>query len=278
MKSFYSILSVYIKPEIDEHLSVGLIMIHGEKVFFHYSKPKLSLIQQLLGKNRYKATLNYLKLVKKSVDENKNSIDHRNDLLSLDTKTKYSRLFSEQYIEYLSRYNNNLVTFSKPQLIELEANNLVFEKLFKKLVDSAGFIREVKKDEKFRSFKKAYYPKVKSFFNVEYEIDNTIFPRLLTPVKLDLMGKNEIEVFAHAIDFEKKVDSIELNIGSLLQIYRVLPDAKQFILGFEPNKTNRVNHGIWENIIKSSDFEYVDFSESDKITQYAKEHNVKPLF
>lgn len=91
------------------------------------------------------------------------------------------------------------------------------------------------------------------------------------------MGKNEIEVFGQSIDFEKKNYSIEYTIGNLLQIKRAFPDAKQFVIGFEPKKNLEVNHRIWENIRQISDFDYVDTSEVERITEYAIEHGVTPL-
>jgi len=116
MKTFYSILSVNINPEIVERISIGMLMTYGESVFYHYSKHKLSLIKKLIGKTTYKATLNYLKLIGKCVG-------------------KREDVFSEQYIDYLSRYNNNLVSFSKLKFLEIEGTETVFWKLFTKFIN-----------------------------------------------------------------------------------------------------------------------------------------------
>ena len=132
MKTFYSIISINIRPEINERLSVGLIMIFGEKVFFRYSNSKLNIIQKLTGKEIWKATHNYLKLVQSSVSNK--ALSTNKDLLNLKVENKYSRLFSEQYIEYLSRYNNNLVSFSKPNFIELEATDQKLDVFSNKIV------------------------------------------------------------------------------------------------------------------------------------------------
>jgi len=136
MRSFYSILSLNIKPEINERLSVGMIMIFGEKVFFHYSKQKLSIIQRLVSKNVYKATLDYLKMLEQSVSNSEN-LNVPNGNLRLKPTNKYDRIFSEQYIEYLSRYNSNLVSFSNTNFIEAEASQQVFETIFRKLIDDS---------------------------------------------------------------------------------------------------------------------------------------------
>ena len=277
MKTFYSILSLNIKPEINERISFGMIMIYGDKIFFHYSKNKLSVIQRLISNEIYKAALDYLKLIEKSIASSsalKKSVSE----LNIKSDNKYNRIFSEQYIQYLSRYNNNLISFTNNNLLDIEGSEGIFKKLFVKLVDESVYEEKETKLKRIDNFKKTYYPKFKNYFNIERKIDSTHYSRLLTPVKMDLMGKNDIEVFAQSIDFDKEIRSIEFNVGNLLQINRAIPRAKQFVLGFEPSKQNEVHHRVWNNIRKNSDFDYVDISESNKIEEYAQNHGVSPLF
>ena len=73
MKTFYSILSLNIKPEINERLSFGMIMIYGENVFFRYSRNKLSAIQRLISPEMYRAAFDYLKLIESSVKSKQNT-------------------------------------------------------------------------------------------------------------------------------------------------------------------------------------------------------------
>ncbi|WP_159523703.1 hypothetical protein [Sunxiuqinia indica] len=277
MKTFYSILSINIRPEINERLSIGLLMICQEKVYFRYSSSKLSVIQKLIGKETYKATQQYLSLIENSVGSNE-AISQVKGNLDLKVESKYDRLFSEQYISYLSRYNNNLVSFSNPNFVDLVGSEQIFNTLFGKFVDRILVDSGQQKTKQIDQFKRNYYPNVKPYFNIEQEINSTQFSRLLTPIKIDLMGKNDIEVFAQSIDFDKKTYSIEYNIGNLLQLFRALPQAKQFVLGIEPSKKLEVNHRIWNNIRSSYEFEYVDISEADRVIEYAQTHGVKPLF
>ena len=273
MKTFYSILSINIQPEINERLSVGLLMIMGEEIFFRYSVLKFSIIQKLTSRDINKATLNYLKLVENAIySKEAFNLNQAHDFRK---ENKYDRLFSEQYIEYLSRYSNNLVSFSKPNFIDLEVNDQIFEVFYKKFIGI--YETESAHVRRLDSFKKHYYPTIKSYFAVNQELNFTRFPGLITPVKIDLMGKNEIEVFGQAIDFCKKVNSIEYHIGNILQLKRAIPRAKQFIIGLEPDRKNEINHSIWNNIRHIPDFEYVDITEAERITQYAIRHGVTPL-
>ncbi len=275
MRAYYSILSVYTKPEINEHLSVGMIMHSDQKIFFHYSKQKLSVIQKLLNKETYKAAVNYLKTVGQTIDAGSNL--NNSGELNLTIETRYDRVLNENYLEYLSRYNNNLVTFSKPQIIDYEINQTNFESLFRMLIDEFAFEVEEKQVKTIERFKEQYYPKLKPFFNIGCRINPAQYAGLLTPVKVDLMGKNDHEVFGQSIDFEK-IQVIEFSVGSLLQLNKAVPKAKQFIIGYEPNRELKENHQIWDHIRKYKGFEYVDVSEAEKITSYAETHHVSPLF
>lgn len=276
MKTFYSILSLNIKPEINERLSLGMIMISGEKVHFHYSKTKLTILQRLVSKDVSTAALNYLKMIERSVASNVR-LNKSLDEMDIQLDNKYKHIFNDKYIQYLSRYNNNLITFTNTNYLDIEGTKEIFQTLFSKLVDDSAFEEPEEKNKIIGCFKKEYFPRVKSYFSIEKKIDSTLYPLLLTPVKMDLMGKNKIEVFAQTFDFEKELRSIEYNVGNLLQIIRAIPMAKQFVIGYEPSKQNKINHRVWNNIRKSSDFDYVDISESERIEDYAKTHGVTPL-
>lgn len=277
MRTFYSILYFNIRPEINEKLSLGLLMVYGDNIQFHYSKSKLSTIKNLVSNSIYRAAFNYLKYINKSVSTNELA-NNKDEILDLPSDNKYTRIFSESYLEYLSRYNNNLLSFSAPKILEIEASNKIFVKLFSKLIDENGFARIEKPEKEIVAFKKKYFPKIKSYYSIEKSIDSTNYEKLVTPIKLDLLGKNEKEVFGQSVDFENQVNTLEHTISKLMHLHYALPEAQQFIIGSEPQKNQIVNHRIWSNVRSNNVFEYVDISEADKIEEYAKEHGVLPLF
>ena len=95
-KFSYSIIYGVIRPEISERLSVGLIIVDGDNVKVRYSPEKLDVFKLLLSPEVYKSMGNLLRLWTE-----KNIINMCN-------------------IDYLSRYMNNLITFSPLQTIDLE--------------------------------------------------------------------------------------------------------------------------------------------------------------
>jgi len=225
-----------------------------------------------------------LKNLKKSIDLIKSSFElkQRNrtnaqQMMELNIKSK-SDVLNFNYLDYLSDYNNNVITFSKPTKINMTYSNNLFQLLFKKFVNEIDFeIKERNTVNTFNHFKKVHYQKVKSFFNIEKEINSTNYPKLIMPVRIDLMGKNDQEVFAQSIDMSKNLISVEHSMAGILSVNRALPKSKQFIITSEPEAKNTVNHRIWDNIRKDKDFEYVDITEFEKIETYAKKHGVVPL-
>ena len=94
----YSIIFGEIRPEISERLSLGIIVVDGEKNSVRYSSKKLQVLKSLYPEREYK----FIGRVIRSLSKQK-AID------------------SESIVNYLSRYSNNLVSISKLQGIDLEA-------------------------------------------------------------------------------------------------------------------------------------------------------------
>ena len=277
MKTFYSILNLYIRPEIEEKLSLGMLLVDGSKVRFEYSRNKLKHSKNFISKATYRAVTNYLKYVQDAVSSNE-IINNSQEIISLKDQNKYNRMFSVSYIEYLSRYNNNVLTFSEPKLLDVDVKEDIYMRMFKKLIDENAFHIKERTSSKIDRIKKEFYPKMKPHFSIEKTIDSTLYSGLLTPLKLDLLGKNDVEVFGQSIDFNKKVKALENSIGSLIHLHQALPDALQFVIGYEPEKNKEINHRIWNNVRTHKNFEYVDISEVDRIADYAEKHSLLPLF
>lgn len=146
MEIYYSILSVPIRPEIQEKLSIGFLLISNDQIFFDISKNKISLLKELLSDNAFKFLKESLRNVEQTaINENFKLQEGTNLLFSEKNESSY---FSKSYLEYLSQYNNNLLTFSRPKVIEAPANEETFKILFKKFVDEYAFIESQEKKKR----------------------------------------------------------------------------------------------------------------------------------
>lgn len=130
MRSHFSILFATIRPDIEEKISVGLILVDSNSVFFRYSENKLTIVKELLTLPAFE----YLNEILHQISKEANG--EKEKLKGVKTESRpISQSFSLGYLDYLSRYSNNLLTFSSPKIIDLQTDEQLFERLFKKYID-----------------------------------------------------------------------------------------------------------------------------------------------
>lgn len=274
MKPFYSILQVPTRPAGQEQLNIGLLLVGDSASYFRFSSKKLEFVKKLIPDNSYILLRSYLfNLAEK--------IKTENDALR-------SRFRNTDFISYLSAYNNNLITFSKPLPIDIEVNVRTYQALFEKFifpieldVEEEGKIQ--KTDSLHKQLKKNLYPRIKEHVNLDQILTTKEIPSLLVPsVKVSFIGQNNIPVAGQGVDFEKPADQITTNISRLITLIKAFEEESKtgqyYIIGREPDKKSfKEQHDNWLHIKNSNLIEFVDVSETEKISQYIEQHNVKPF-
>ena len=109
----YSIIYADIRPEIQERLSLGVLPIEQNKVKVYYSQKKLGIAKLLYTPKGYKAISS---IVRKELRE----------------------LASVETLKYLTRYSNNLISFSPIQSIDKSQANINGEWLYRNYVYNAA--------------------------------------------------------------------------------------------------------------------------------------------
>ena len=109
----YSIIYADIRPEITERLSLGVLTIEQNKVKVYYSQKKLGIVKLLYTLKEYKAISS---IVRKELRE----------------------LASVETLKYLTRYSNNLISFSPIQSIDKSQANINGEWLYRNYVYNAA--------------------------------------------------------------------------------------------------------------------------------------------
>jgi hypothetical protein len=271
MKTFYSILYALITPETSERLSLGLILSNGQQSLLRYSKPKLSIVGSLVSDTQYTFIKNYL-----------NSLVNLSTTTTNDTKPEF--LFSElehamvgeKYIDYLSRYNQNVISFGKPTNIDLPVSEEVLGILFKKLINEKE--KHVESRHALLKVKERFIPIAEKFYHINREILPADYPGLIMPVTVDFFGKNERPVYTQFFDFERALNHIKNDYFDLKQLQDVIMDGKGFVVSAEPDSERfSVQHQAWNAVRSIKEIEYVDMKEIEKIEIYAIEHGVQPF-
>ena len=273
MKTFFSILSVPIRQESEEKIAIGLLLSDGIISRFHYSFNKLKVVKDLVNDSRYKFIRKYLKSIEKinfRIDENNGRIEFPENV------EMQHAVLNEPYIDYLSVYNNNIITFCKPVRIDIPVNEENFIRLFEKYVDVEQATIE-KSLKHVARVKEEFLPRVTAYFTEEKELTEKEYPSIIIPLKVDLFGKNNIPVYAQFVDLERNFNHIKSEYYDLLELKKIIQDGVGFLVSGEPDKENfNRQHDIWTSLRKSSEFEFVDVSEVEKIKIYAEKHGVKP--
>lgn len=282
MASQYSILSVLIRPEIQEKVSVGMLLFDENEVLFAYSPNKLRVSKELLPTSSYHLLQKTLIGVERKIDENESDYSPKRGFKIFKNRV-FDNTFSVSYLEYLSRYSNNLLSFSKPKEINIDLKFDNFKSLFEKYVD---VILEAKiekpKLKPFETIKEKFKGVINDYYDIQLEITPNQVKNLITPVRIDFSGKNNIDVYAQTIDMEATPATVINHINSFVQLKAAYEnneeEMKDFIIAQEPSKKGfPKQHDIWQQLRKSPILNYIELAESEKLISYAKSHNVIPL-
>lgn len=273
MKSHYSILSAVVRPEIQEKISIGLLLVTSSDVYFQFSKTKLLAVRTLLDSSLYKYLNETIRQIETAVSAENTKLE------TLFANSDKNMQFSQSYLAYMNNYSNNLIHFSAPVQIDLSGNNELFNSLFTKYIDSTVFIQ--KKTKSVERIKEEFYPQVKEYYFTDKEVTTKDIPTLPMSVNVDIIGKNELPVFGQIIDFERPIYNIRQDVAVLDFLMDAFETggSRNFMVGNEPDKTAYPkSHEAWNDLRKWNKFNYLPLDEIEQIKEYAVEHGVVPAF
>jgi|SRR6056297_1538057 len=279
MKSFYAILYATINPVIQEQIGIGLILTGKDAVYFNYSPDKLRHIKSFYPNSAYQLLKDSLKNIQNTVNQ---TIEKKEvDALNLKVEGLKDKVFTQEYIDYLARYNKNLLTFSRPKQIDIEPNEHYFNKLFEKYIfktEKEEIIKEIRITDVVR---KNLYPKIEKRVNLDKELSKNEIDTLWMPVNVNFIGQNDDAVIGKAIDFQKRNYTIEAELGHLAALIKAFDDkkkhAKYYVMADEPDKKLDKQHILWKDIAKTNYIDMVPTNEIDKIAEYIEEKDVQPF-
>ncbi|WP_436833246.1 hypothetical protein [Parapedobacter sp. DT-150] len=272
MKTFYSILYCSIRPNQDERITIGLFMADGVRCYFAYAADKLNVIKDLLPDGVYQL-----------VKSNLRSIEQLASSCQADVLKGHTghRFLSESYLDYLSVYANNLITFSKPVPLNTELSEETFNKLFEKFVFALPK-QQVKGHDPIAYVKKRLIKTIGGYVNFDVELTEKDITGLIVPSKVAFIGKNDVKVVGEISDFNKALHVLKLQIGAHLFLVDTIKqkdkDAKFFFVGDEPPKKLKDHHDIWKNLKSFKPIQLVPTKEMQQIEEYVTEHGVSPYF
>lgn len=278
MKTYYSIVSVATKPQLDEKFNIGLLCVTPENTFFHFSETKFNIVSKLLSSNGRKLALSALKGMYEQINVSKEL-----PAMFASQKAEMPYAVAEPYLGYLNRYNNNLVQFSKAVNIDLAIDYTVFKALFQKYIYSDEVFETIvqPKKQSFARIRNQFRKEASQYANTNFDVTNYVIHGLDVPVNVDVFGKNGAFVTGQSLDFSKNIAHLRTEISSFLYLtehtLKANQESKSFVLGDEPSKAEKQNHQLWQNVRAAKIIEFVPTNESSRIIEYMKEKGVAPV-
>ena len=276
MKTIYSIVYITLNAALNDKVSIGLLMSDGKDDMFRYSFDKLRALKGIIKPEKYTLAKDYLSALEKDRTADKTKF--------FENETFHTDWVSEPYINYLSRYSNNLIQFSEPKAIDVAFSSENFKRLFEKYIYALDpKIEEIDSDSLFEKVKFQLYPTIEKRVNLDKSLDSSHFKNLFAPIEVNFIGVNGMTIAGQAIDFHKKYHFLENDIARFVSLTKAIDlegkkQGKYFVLGYEPEEIEKKNHFLWEQIKKSQFLEFVDVDEVDRIEAYIQENDVKPYF
>lgn len=274
MNTFFSILSIKTNSYSEEKVTVGVMAIASQEVFYAYSKSKLNLLDKLVfqsGLTQFAGSI--LKQYEHTVKETNANL--KSGQISLIQKTN---LFTKDYFDYLSKYNNGAVQFSEPVVLNKDFTKEDFENYYAKFV---GEPISQDKEKPVVSFYKKVKPlihkeNIEQKADVNFEFNPQEFLGILKTTQIPLLTKNGAIQALQLVDFEKQFNTIVNHFYETKIIHNALSkfsekkglELSKIKIGFEKPANKTEQFKVFNMAFKEykNDFEFITLDEIDDYT------------
>lgn len=270
MNSFYNILRIAGDTSSNDSVSIGLLAYSNGKYFLQFSAKKIRIAKSLISDNS--------EIIDFFQSQMTARINNLNDAIRLDESKLFQEknLYSASYFDYLNRYSNNLIQFSKSFPISKNINQNDFEQLFNLLIgdDFQSSNQEVTKWQEFEyRVKNKLLDQVKDQVHIYAKLTEKVIPSLYFTYDLDCVGINGVITAAKSIDFNRNENTIDRNISHYFQISTLLAknyskdksDNNFYLIADEPAPSNSKSYQIWTKLKKQRQFEVIHSEEAEKV-------------
>lgn len=282
MRTFYTLIQAGINPMAGDKITVGLFMRGLDKPRFAWSRSRTRVVRDLMGGDAYRLLMLNLKALHRQCDEEAQlSMGLFSNLPQEDVSKD---LLTEPYMEYLSRYSRNLLSFGPLTTIDVEATDEHFQKLYALLVDDTpDMVKElpVHDIDKVRTELRT---RTQALVTWDVVMTKAEFPHLVMPsVKIQFAGASgQARIIGEVVDFEKPEYNLEKQLYELHDVAGALQRARRFgmgyIIGDEPSKMDSPHqHNTWAAFRGSGLFKVVPSNESEQVDEALRAGGVQPL-
>lgn len=270
MKSFYAILKLSPNIATEDSVAIGVLLFDGCKFRYHFSEQKKRVAFKLLGDKNVNVNFLLNQIVEKC-----KMINSDKDEVKL--FYKFDKLSEISHFEYLSKYSNGLIQFSKPKPLYEEIDDLAFDKFVQFLFSESIFKNDTEKLDSLslsrKIIEKKLIRKIDQKVHTHYKFKPELFPSIYFSYEMDCIGINGALIGAKSLSFDKSVQSIDKKIShyftllsSLSSKYnKSLKDNNFYLISEEPKDLGSKEHKLWESIHYNELISVIHPEESDKV-------------
>lgn len=262
MKTFFSIISIQTNSFSLEKVVVGLLAITENEIYFDYSKNKLQLLDKLAPSHN-----GISQFAKKSLQQIKNKVVETNqeNQLGQHKLLHTTSVFSMEYIDYLSKYSNGVLSFSKPEGLPEVFTKKAYEMYFFNFVGETIPTTLKKEALTFAKKIKPYFEKkgLEEKADLKYHFQPKKFKGILKEADVTMITKNGAISAIQVVDFNLG----EQTVVSHLYETKIIQEALHTFLAKTKTKVNKIKIAFEEPKLNTPQHQLFDLS-----VQNYKEH------
>lgn len=282
MRTFYTLIQAGVNPMAGDKITVGLFMRGADKPRFAWSRARARVVRDLMGADSYRLLMLNLKALHRQCEEEAQLSMGLFSSMPQEDLSKH--LLSEPYMEYLSRYSRNLLSFGPLTSIEVEATDEHFHKLFALLVDDRADMVKQLPVRDIHEVREHFKMRTEKLVSWDVTMTKEELPQLVMPsVNIQFAGaKERMRIIGEVVDFEKPEYHLEKQLYELHDVAGALSAEKRYgsgyIIGDEPDKSMRpAQHRTWQAFRGSKLLKLVPSNESEQVDEALRASGVQPL-
>lgn len=274
MESHYSILKFVNNPLSGENISLGLIVISDQDVYFRLSTQKLSIAKKLNPHS--------ISLLEYSLEQLRNFLAY--DLADQSYKLiQFKKTLDTSFLNRLSNYNNGILQFSKPSFIKATIDGSVFDSYFKKFIDDnivdekLGEVEPQKNISQLKyNIEQNLYIPLKDKIDVNYTLNKKVLPSLFFDFHLDGIGVNGAMYAAKSVDLNSnrqigqivkeisEYESVIDRLNKFAELKQITGDHQYFLIADQYNGKSLSYMDLY-SLLKESNMPFFKLISSNEI-------------
>ena len=263
MSHHYSILKISINQDLNDTISVGLILLAEDRYWFKYSQDRLKYLKPFLG-SQHESLIKILKIISRKIE----AIEG----FQLDLYSDLNEFFSEDFLKYLHHQHIGMVRFTSPEPIVLTSvNKKVFDGLFKSMIGEDAKKARRKRNPELAIIERKLIKPLSNRVHTHITLDGNKVPELYFRYELEACGKDDDIFIAKYLDFNQTPPTLDMKIMKLLFLTRLISQiyktkVRVFVIASEPPRLKYKRHELYQFIVRNEALEVKTPDECPQVT------------